>query len=330
MKILTVFVSLVFATKAIAADPNLEDLVGDHIMFGYETLVESAVALDTAAQTNCLPESVELRSAYQSAFDAWMGVSHLRFGPSEVEQRAFALAFWPDPRGSTPKTLASLMRDEDTVVDEPEDFATVSVAARGFYALEFLLYDDQFIGTEKVEYRCRLIQAIAHDILRNASAILSDWANEYAALLAAPNNETYRTREEALRQLFTALATGLEFTSLQRLERPMGTFDRPRPNRAEARRSGRSLRNVVLSLEASQELARYFVGQGSKIDLAFDDAINTALELDDPTFAGVADISGRLRVESLKLKIDDIRKDLAFEVGETLGIAAGFNALDGD
>ncbi|MEM9715483.1 MAG: imelysin family protein [Pseudomonadota bacterium] len=319
-----------FTGSLAAAELNLETVVSDHILVEYEDLVETATELDTAAQANCVPTDQSLRAAYYDAFDAWLGVSHLRFGPSEVDDRAFALAFWPDPRGSTPKTLSALIRDADPVVADASQFAAVSIAARGFYALEFLLFDDQFLTSQNPEYRCKLVQAIAADIRKNSDAILAGWANGYADLLSSPGNDTYRTRNEALQQLFTSLATGLEFTSEQRLARPMGTIDRPRPARAEARRSERSLRHVVLSLRTVQDLARYFVGEGSKIDLAFDDAIETATALDDPVFAGVTDLSGRLRVEALKLKIDDIRKDLAFEVGESLGIAAGFNALDGD
>ncbi|HBR37591.1 MAG TPA: peptidase M75, partial [Sulfitobacter pontiacus] len=54
------------------------------------------------------------------AFDAWIAVSHLRFGPSETDNRAFALAFWPDSRGATPKTLAGLITDADPVGRDPQ------------------------------------------------------------------------------------------------------------------------------------------------------------------------------------------------------------------
>ncbi|MEM6371483.1 MAG: hypothetical protein AAF727_01715 [Pseudomonadota bacterium] len=45
---------------------------------------------------------------------------------------------------------------------------------------------------------------------------------------------------------------------------------------------------------------------------------------------GVAEPSGRLRVEVLQQSIDVIRHLLAEEVGPDLGISAGFNSLDGD
>ncbi|MEM6896956.1 MAG: imelysin family protein, partial [Pseudomonadota bacterium] len=264
------------------------------------------------------------------AFDAWISVSHLRFGPSEADDRAFALAFWPDPRGSTPKTLATFIRDSDPVVESTDDFATVSVAARGFYAMEFLLYDAQFAGDESADYRCALIQAVATDIARNASAILADWENGYAALMSEPGNDIYRSSTEAAQQFFTALSTGLEFTSDTRIARPLGTFDRPRPARAEARRSGRSLRHVALSLAATKELAEMIAMDDPAVTAVFDTAVGRAAALEDPVFAGVAEPQGRLRVEALKQHIDNARELLALEVGPSLGIAAGFNSLDGD
>ena len=271
-----------------------------------------------------------MRAAYHDAFDAWTGVSHLRFGPSETEDRAFALAFWPDPRGSTPKALGTLIRDQDPAVNSPEDFATVSVAARGFYALEFLLYDPQVTGGGDEDYRCALLRAVAADISANAAAILGDWESGYGNLMSNPGNDTYRTATEAAQQFFTALSTGLEFASTTRLGRPMGTFDRPRPKRAEARRSGRSLRNVVLSLESAQDLAALLSGDDPDVDDAFENAIREASELDDPVFAGVAEPQGRFRVEALQQRIEVIRRLLAEDIGPRLGIAAGFNSLDGD
>ncbi|MYH58626.1 MAG: imelysin family protein [Boseongicola sp. SB0675_bin_26] len=320
------------SAPALAAGPDLQAIVETHVLPGYRTLADEADALASAASSDCRPESPALRAAYHDAFDAWIAVSHLRFGPSEHEDRAFALAFWPDPRGSTPKSLAALLRDEDPIIDSRESFATVSVAARGFHALEFLLFDAHYIRIEgaAADYRCALIQAVCQDISINAAAILGDWQNGYADLIGNPGNDSYRSPGEAARQFFTALSTGLEFTSGIRLGRPMGTFDRPRPKRAEARRSGRSLRHVMLSLESTQGLATLLAGGDEGLERAFETAIGRATELDDPVFAGVADPQGRLRFEVLKQDIDDIRRLLAEGLGPSLGIAAGFNALDGD
>lgn len=330
MRFVAAATAVVLALPAWAQDVDLGAIVEGHILPGYQALKDETAALEQAAANDCTPNAPALVEAYHEAFDAWVRVSHLRFGPSETDDRAFALAFWPDPRGSTPKTLATLMRDEDPVVEDPDAFATVSVAARGFYAMEFLLFDAQFREAENAGYHCALVRAVSTDIASNAAAILEDWQTEYGALLSEPGQGLYRTPAEAAQQLFTALSTGLEFTSEARLGRPMGTLDRPRPNRAEARRSERSLRHVILSLEATRDLTRLLAGDDPKVMQAFQNAFDRARELDDPVFAGVATPQGRFRVEVLQQDINEVRQILAEEVGPRLGVAAGFNSLDGD
>ena len=117
--------------------------VSQHILPGFEHLATTTEALSAAAEADCRPSSEPLRAAYHTAFDAWMGVSHLRFGPTETNDRAFALAFWPDTKGFTPKALSALIADADPVIASESEFQTVSVAGRGFFGLEFLLYDSR-------------------------------------------------------------------------------------------------------------------------------------------------------------------------------------------
>ena len=330
MRFMMLAAAAMVATPALADQPDIRAIVDGHILPGYETLEREASELSVAATKDCSPENPSLIASYHVAFDAWVSVSHLRFGPSEEDDRAFALAFWPDPRGSTPKALSALFRDEDAAVSDVEAFETVSVAARGFYALEFLLFDPQFSAVDGPEYHCKLIKAITTDIAMTANAIHEGWVDGYADLMANGENNTYRSSTEAARQLFTALSTGLEFTSQTRLGRPMGTFERPRPNRAEARRSERSLRHVVLSLKATQELAALISGENEALEQAFQRAIGRAKNLEDPVFSGVDDPQGRFKVEVLQQNIETIRTILAEDVGPSLGIAAGFNSLDGD
>lgn len=66
------------------------------------------------------------------------------------------------------------------------------------------------------------------------------------------------------------------------------------------------------------------------MEQAFQSAIGRAEGFDDPIFAGVANPQGRFEVELLQQNIEAIRTILAEDVGLSLGIAAGFNALDGD
>ncbi|XDA98677.1 imelysin family protein [Sulfitobacter sp. LCG007] len=329
--------ALLLAAPAWCGNATVETVVAKHILPGFGRLAADAKVLEERARQDCAPESPGLREAYNDAFDAWIRVSHLRFGPTEVGDRAFALAFWPDVRGFTPRTLGTLIAEEDPAVATQEAFAHVSVAGRGFYALEYLLYDDSLSVAGDPAYHCALVEAVARDISATSEAILSDWQERYAALLTtagAPGNTVYRSEDEALQELYKAIATGLQFTQDTRIGRPLGTFEKSYPSRAEARRSGRSLRHVVLSLEATHELAG-LLSEGEPaawppLDRAFDNARDKALTLDDPVFAGVAEPQSRLRVEVLYQAFDEIRERYLPELGAALGVAPGFNALDGD
>lgn len=307
---------------------GVDEVLTDHVAPGVSRFAAASAALADAARTDCRAEA--LRPAYQTAFDAWMGVGHLQFGPLEAEGRGLAIAFWPDTRGIGARAVAGLIAEADPAVNDPEAFAEVSVAARGLFALDGLLYGDPY---DAQSYTCRLVAAIAADMARMAAGIEEDW-RAHADLLrsaGAPGNSVYLAPDEAAQTLYTALMTGLEFTRDQRLGRPMGSFDRPRPKRAEAWRSGRSLANVRLSLIALRDLALSLSDAPiPRSEAAFEEAIATAETLEDPVFAGVADPTGRLRVEVLQQAVNAVHEAVAAEIGAPLGLSQGFNSQDGD
>lgn len=320
------------APLAAAATPSITGIIDDHILPRFDMLASTSLALSQAAAQDCDPTSDALRTAYGLAFDAWVSASHLRFGPTEVNDRAFALAFWPDSRGATPRALAALITDEDPIGLDADSYSEVSIAARGFYALEFLLYDDEL--KQPSDYHCTLVQTITADIAATSSAIHDDWQTHKDILLSPAPDATYRSDEEVLQELLRALSAGLQFTQDSRLGRPLGTFDRPRPTRAEARRSERSAQHVMLSLLSLQGLASHLAvshaALSQTLDRQFQDALNKLEALEDPIFAGVTDPQTRFKVEVLSQSIGTIRSTVQTDLGPTLGVAAGFNALDGD
>lgn len=317
------------------AETEIESITQGHILPRFEALAQSTQALEQAAVADCAPGSTALRAAYGAAFDAWIKASHLRFGPTEVDDRAFALAFWPDSRGATPRALAGLIADEDPIADNAASYADMSIAARGFYAMEFLLYDDAISTAGDAAYHCTLVQTVAADIAATSSAIREDWQAGYTNEMLSPSaSGVYRSEQEVLQEMLRALSTGLEVTSDTRIGRPLGSFDAPRPNRAEAYRSGRSAAHVVLSLTSLRDLAARMAQDdadlAAKLDAEFD-AVLTRLEvLNDPVFAGVSTPQTRLKIEVIQQGVDTIRNTVTQELGPKLGVAAGFNSLDGD
>ncbi|WP_417713888.1 imelysin family protein [Pseudophaeobacter arcticus] len=325
------------ASVAVMTTPARADMVDeildDQILPAMQALVDSSQDLAETAGHTCQPDAAPLQNAYSQAFDDWTRVSHLRFGPTETDNRAFALAFWPDSRGKTPKTLANHLRAADPALLTPQGFAQSSIAGRGFYALEFMLYDPKFANAEPQDYSCALIAAMARDIATTAEAIQQDWQHSYAAQMRNATGR-YHDKTEVKQELFKSLNTGLQILADMRLGRPLGSFDKPRPKRAEAWRSARSQHHIVLALQALHPLA-IALAQGdedlvAQLEAAFQKPILRALRLEDPSLAGVADPAKRFRIEALQQEINDLRALIESDLGPSLGVLAGFNALDGD
>lgn len=305
---------------------DVAEVVQDHILPGYDQLVADTEALSVLAAETC--DAKALAPAYHAAFDAWMGVQHIHLGPAEDDGRSLAIAFWPDPKGLGWKNQFALLTGDPANL-EPKAFAEQSVAARGLTGLERLLWPSEPLPADP----CALIRATADDLARLAKDIRDGWTDGYAGLLlkaGEEGNTAYLTTDEARQALFTLVVSGLEQVRDQRLGRPMGSFDRPAPEKAEARASGRSLRNVLLALKAQRQMIANLVADAPKTLAALDHAITLAEGLDDPVFAGVATPEGRLKVEVLQQAIEQARIAAVDELGAALGVSLGFNAQDGD
>tara|TARA_R110002020_G_scaffold233050_23_gene444808 strand:+ start:993 stop:1976 length:984 start_codon:yes stop_codon:yes gene_type:complete len=314
------------ATPALA---GVDEALDNHILPELASFAAAADDLAEAAQADCRAPAV--RPAFQATFDAWMPIADLRLGPSETG--ALSIAFWPDPRGFTQRTLTRLIADDDPITGDVEGYAEVSIAARGLFALEMLLYDPDLADYTPDSTACRLVTTIAGDLDRQADDLATAWTGFADTLRTAgePENATYLARDEAVRAIYTQILSSLAFTEDQRLGAPMGSFDRPRPARAEARRSGRSLRNVVLAAQTARDLATELAGHDlPETDAALEHVRTAAGRVGDPAFQDVTDPQARLRVEVLQQAVGSLSAAIQTEIGARLGIAPGFNSQDGD
>jgi uncharacterized protein len=317
---------LLAGLAALPAHADVAEAVGGQALPGYAAFASATAGLATVAEADCGPEA--MKPSWNAAFDAWMAVSHLRLGPVEEDGRALAIAFWPDPKGAGQRAVAALLAGDGPPLDDAAAFAEVSVAGRGLFALERLLYD-----APDSARACPLRRAIARDLSRMASETSDAWIGGYGAALTtagAEGNDLFLSTAEARQAMFTQLVTGLDFTVDERLGRPLGTFDRPRPERAEARLSGRSMRNVRLSLAALTDLTVRLLPDSPRTQAALDRASGLADGLDDDALARVGDPQVWLKVQILQQAVDAARDAALAEIGPALQVGVGFNASDGD
>lgn len=310
-----ILLSVLLAAPAMA---DTAAVVQDHIRPGFAAF--AAAATDLAAVDSC--DTDRMRPAFATAYDAWMQVAHLTTGPAEQDGRGLAILFWPDPKGSGWKAQRALLTANPTAAD----MAQQSVAARGLPALERLLYPSDALADP-----CPLILATADDLAATASALAADWGPFGDLMLSAgqPGNTRFLKPEEATQALFTQLATGLESLADRRIGRPLGTFDKPRPDLAEAHASGRSIRNIALSLVALKDLSLKLDPDSPRTQAAFDKAIALAQGL-DPDIDRIADPQAWLKLEILQQAVRTTRDTAVAELGPALGVELGFNSQDGD
>lgn len=312
---LACLVTVVLSTPAAS---DTATVVQDHIRPGFSAFAEAAQTL--ASIDTCDPAT--LRPAFHAAWDAWMQVAHLPLGPAEQDGRGLAVLFWPDPKGSGWKAQRTLLKAPPMA----RDMAQQSVAARGLPALERLIYP-----ADSLTDPCPLIQATADDMAATAATLARDWGPYGDLLLTAgqPGNDRFLKPDEATQALFTQLATGLETLADRRIGRPLGTFDKPRPDLAEADASGRTIRNITLSLAALKHLAATLNANSPKTLAAFDHAIALANDL-DPDITRIQDAQAWLKLEILQQAVRATRDAAIAELGPALGVELGFNSQDGD
>src|SRR3546814_3214031 len=99
----------------------------------------------------------------------------------------------------------------------------------------------------------------------------------------AKSDGLYHEPKDATLDLFKSLYTAVELIADHKLARPLGgSIDQARPHLAEAWRSQRSMRNIVINLRAAQDLyTKVFSPVVPDRDL--DDAIADTFRSEEPT-----------------------------------------------
>lgn len=332
-------------------------LVENYVLPRYEAFAEEAAALEAALDAACAdgrPTLEETAVAYHGAMDAWIGVQHLRFGPSELFLRADRIAFWPDTRNTTGRHLAQVLAGKDPSALQPDTFANGSVAVQGFPALERLLFDSEE-STWATPFGCALVRAIGRNLKDIANSLLQDWRGGEVAFAdvvrgAGAGNARYFDAKEASLEFAKALRGALLLVQDYKLGRPLGDSpDAARTTRAESWRSGRSLRNVAINLRAAKALYGGTGGgtggasfsavtraqpRGAELDQAIGGALErlvAAAEAQPDSLAVALEApDGWQQVNAIRTEARQLLELLGGPLSEVLGLPMGFNSYDGD
>ncbi len=314
---------------------------------GYESFRDRAAALDRSAGEFCAsPDARDLeplRRAFHGAMDAWQSVQLVSYGPVEEFHRGQRVHFWPDKKGAGDRQMRQLLKDGTAEPLLGNRIAFASVAIQGLPALETLVFTDgdKLAGGADAAVRCQMVTAIAGNLARIGAELAGAWTGPkgYRTVLAqagAPASP-YADSRQAAAQLFNALHGHLEAVAEVKLAHPMGGApEAARRQRAESWRSERSLRNITQNLQAVRAVIESallpVLPQANAARLA--DALasaETAAQAVPGTLEGALETeAGWQAMATLKARVKDLGRALEAEAGAPLGMAVGFNGLDGD
>ncbi len=324
-------------------------LVETHALPRYERLAAATEAFADSARTYCAGEgeTEPLRARFHDAMDAWLGVQHLRFGPVESFNRAYRFYFWPQARAKVADAVAEIVAADEDAAALAARIGSANVAVQGLLAAEVLLYDERYLGADA--RGCGLLAAVAANMRTMAAGSLADWRegdSAFASLMAAPgpDNPQFEDHSAVTLAFFQSLHDSLQLIHDVKLKPVIGeSAQQVRPVLAESRLSGRSQRNIVVTLEALQAL---YLGEGGaglgdltavadpKLDRlmrkAFHLTLATAESLGGPVENAAADAALRPKAEKLAKQVRALRQIVRDRLAPALGLAIGFNALDGD
>ena len=312
----------------------------------YTEYARATERLGPAIERHCMgtapADAAAIHAAFGEAMDGWQRAWPFSFGPVMHGAGRARIAFWPDRRGSAARQMRNVLRTRDEALLDAGKLAGKSVAIKDFQALERLLFE-----VPRDAYTCRFAGAIARHQSEIAAEILDAWTREggfrQTALAAGGDNDRYADDAEVARDLMRSLTEGFDVIVTQKLQAPLGeSVAKARPKRAESRRSGRSLRNVVMNLESMRAMVETpggFAdlvaahGDGALADdlrSGFAGAVSKAASVHRPLRDAVTDPEERAKLLDLLRSLQALRALVTGPLSRAAGILVGFNAQDGD
>jgi predicted lipoprotein len=300
-----------------------------------------AQAADDFAGTPSQDGFAALRVAFDSVSDAWMHAEMFRTGPLEQEQRDQRFLYWPERRNIVDKQLGQLLAAPDAQALMPAQFAHATVAVQGLPALERLLYGDNArqilsAGAEQ-KARIAVLQAIAHNLEILAREIAVAWEKAGDNPAGFSHDPT-----EATTQAYGDILTEIQVIADRKVASVRGNdIDKARPHNAQQYRSGRSLTDIRINLEALRAAVLGPDGFATllppdkaalkdEIAQAFAATMEAAGSVPEPLDAAVTDPEKRKSVDTLLTAANALRDLMTQKVPPALGLTVGFNSMDGD
>ncbi|MCC7021961.1 MAG: hypothetical protein IT338_03995, partial [Thermomicrobiales bacterium] len=235
----------------------------------------------------------------------------------------------------------------DPTAADPVSLAGKSAAIQGLGALEYLLFgsgsEALLASGEESRFRCAYAVAIGGNLVAIADALATDVApgSPFATAMASPGpaNALFPAEADAAADLALSIVTAVELVEDRILVAALGTADDiGQPRAAPLWRSGLTLDfaagllgSAARLVDAAGTAAAIPANQAWLPDQIRSETERAIAALPAAGIgAAVADPDLRRQTTLARVIVDNLRTLLAVSLPAALGVALGFNALDGD
>ena len=339
--ITTLVVALLMPVMAVSAaqEPKVDHAVmADRILTvlnqQFATFRDTTAVLAERSEQFCAGTTTraDLDKSLAEAWVAWAPLDAYQFGPIEAQSAALTVNFFPDKKNFVGRALTGLLKRSEVEQGDPTVVAKSSAGTQGLPAIERLLYED--IQT------CPALVGVSGNLARIGVDLYDGWfaPDGWAELVrsAGPDNPVYLSHQEFTRQIYTALDFAILRLKQHRIGRPLGTYERSFPKRAEAWRSGLTNELILSQLQGISDIVdRGFAGaifnpSRAWIVKVVADTQTRVKAIGAPLAEAMDDPQKRVRVEGLQTKLNFLKLQLDQDIGPGLDVETGFSAGDGD
>ncbi len=353
-----VLIAVLLYLCASAASAGVPPKLGATVTEGYirpsvNQFANSAAALSGALDRLCRspdePRFDTVRQRFDDVIDAWFRIFFLRFGPMVEDNRFERIYFWPDPRGVILRQVGVLLAKNDPTALDPGRLAEKSVAVQGLPALEYAIFGSGsnaiLENTPDGSYRCAYALSVSIRIAETAAELVRGWSpeSEFAEDFTKPalDNELYRSETEVAAEVVGSLAGGMTFLSDVIIAPFLGKEpEQARASRAPFWRSGRTIRALKQGVEGMRDFygATGITEELGETDRWIDGALQLEMNNIDETLdtitmpfeESVAPGPGREALVYTVIALKSLHNTVDTRLAQAVGVAVGFNALDGD
>ncbi|MCP5161466.1 MAG: imelysin family protein [Hahellaceae bacterium] len=332
------------------------------LMPRYATFTQQARQLALSADAACRDvtrfEPVTVQDAWRGAMRSWAAVGWVNYGPITEGNLKSRIQFWPDEKNLVKRKTRELLGASQPEREmSAEQLGQKSVAVQGLNALEYLLFDQEFlasIATKDSASRqvpfCRLLTAGSQNLAEIAADVEQRWKTSFREQWLDADYEEQQPHylKDNLERVFGAMVASLEVIKSRKLAPAIGIkagkgLGKTNPWLLESWRAEHSAQNMRATLESLQALyvapasfSSYLLKKqpdAKALDGQIRDAFTAALAQTVPaqmSFERAVKAGEVVQMIELYNAVGDLAQLLKHEYAPAAGLKIGFNANDGD